>query len=208
MQVAALDVPGELPDLFKFRKSLNALLRPGIGVRSVSLVDGSFHPAYAAKSKVYRYRIWNADWDHPIFAPYVWRTLLQGDFADIETGLKAFQGEHDFSSFCAADSSAKTRVRRVLNTSLRCHGPLCDLWIQGEGFLKQMVRNIVGTLVDINHGRFCPDSVPQILATCDRKKAGRTAPAQGLCLVHVDFERVTPLEQVIQSSESGFSVAI
>lgn len=133
---------------------------------------------------------------------------MKGDPDNFLSELSAFRGEHDFSSFCATDSSAKTRVRKIVNTAVRCNGPLWDLWIQGEGFLKQMVRNMVGTLVDIDQGRLVPGSVRNVLDAKDRQKAGRTAPAQGLCLVHVDFDHLTPLDEVIRRSESGFSVAI
>lgn len=208
MQVAALDVPGELPDLARFRKSLNALLPPGVAVRSVTAAARDFHPAYAALAKVYRYRLWNSDWDHPVLAPYVWRTILRGDKDVLAANLRAFVGEHDFSSFCAADSSAKTRVRKILAVAAVGDGPLIDLWIQGQGFLKQMVRNMVGTLVDLDNDRLDASSVQEVLAFRDRQRAGRTAAAHGLTLVHVDFGDLTPLDQLIRRARDGFSVAI
>jgi tRNA pseudouridine38-40 synthase len=208
MQVAALDVPGGLPDLVKFRKSLNALLPNGVAVRAVTPVEGDFHPAYAAIAKVYRYRIWNSDWDHPALAPFVWRTTLRSKLDMLASNLDSFVGEHDFSSFCAADSSAKTRHRKIIAVALDGSGPLLDIWIQGQGFLKQMVRNMVGTLVDLDNGRLDASTVPEVLALRDRQRAGRTAPPQGLSLVHVDFHQVTPLDQLIRRARDGFAVAI
>ena len=131
------------------------------------------------------------------------------DTARLAENLKMLVGHHDFSSFCAADSSARTRDRTIHDICLEANGNLLEIWIQGSGFLKQMVRNIVGTAVDLDLGKLeSANSMDGILALRDRTKAGRTAPARGLCLVHVDFVSVSPLVEVLRKTDQGFKVAL
>ncbi|NDE15226.1 tRNA pseudouridine(38-40) synthase TruA [bacterium] len=209
MQVVAVDVPEPLPDLMKVRRSLNALLPGGVGVRSVEVVDPGFHPVYQSIAKVYRYRLWTGDWDNPFIDDQVWRIRQLNDANSFLGDLRTLVGHHDFSSFCAADSSAKTRDRTIHDIRLQVNGHLLDVWIQGSGFLKQMVRNIVGTAVDLDLGKLeAANSMAGILALKDRTKAGRTAPARGLSLVHIDFSSLTPLDRVVKDTDRGFKVAL
>lgn len=209
MQVVVVDVPDALPDLVKVRRSMNALLPAGVGIRSIALADPEFHPVYHSVSKVYRYRLWTGDWDNPFINDQVWRIKPPVDTARLAANLKMLVGHHDFSSFCAADSSARTRDRTIHDICLEANGNLLEVWIQGSGFLKQMVRNIVGTAVDLDLGKLeSANSMDGILALRDRTKAGRTAPARGLCLVHVDFVSVTPLVEVLRKTDQGFKVAL
>ena len=110
----------------------------------------------------------------------------------------ALVGEHDFTSFCASDSGAKTRIRRILDIrTVDKSQDLCEVWILGEGFLKQMVRAIVGTLVQGALGKIEPSEMAAILAARDRKQAGKTAPAHGLCLVRIFYEPVNDLSSFL-----------
>ncbi len=209
MQVVAVDIPDPLPDLTKVRRSLNALLPAGVAIKSVDVADPGFHPVYQSIAKVYRYRLWTGDWDNPFIADQVWRIKPLIDSGSFLRNLRMLVGHHDFSSFCAADSSAKTRERTILDISVEAQGDLLDVWIQGSGFLKQMVRNIVGTAVDLDLGKLeAASSMAGIMELKDRTKAGRTAPARGLALVHIDFTSVTPLEQVVRAADRGFKVAL
>ena len=209
MQVVAVDVSEPIPDLLKLQRSLNALLPSSIGIRSIVVTASDFHPVYQAVAKVYRYRLWTGNWDNPFFAQYVWRIRKPRDTSALLRNLRGVCGTHDFSSFCAADSSAKTRVRTILDVQMVVSGDLIDIWIQGSGFLKQMIRNIAGTLVDLDLERLtaAPD-MGGILSLRDRTMAGRTAPAQGLSLVHIDFAQVTPLREVALQADRGFKVAL
>lgn len=209
MQVVAVEIPCELPDLMKLRRSMNALLPAGVAISSILPTKDDFHPVYQSISKVYRYRLWTGDWDNPFIADQVWRIKMPADLSAMDRNLRMLAGTHDFSSFCAADSSAKTRERTIHDIQVRSNGDLIDVWIQGAGFLKQMVRNIVGTAVDLDLGKIdAARDMAGVLTLRDRTKAGRTAPARGLCLVHIDFDSVTPLDDVIRRGDRGFKVAL
>lgn len=209
MQVVAVEISEPIPDLLKLQRSLNALLPRTVGIRSIAIAAPDFHPVYQSVAKVYRYRLWTADWPNPFLVDYVWKIRQLRDSTAFLQNLMAVRGTHDFSSFCAADSSAKTRERTIMDVQLAVSDDLIDIWIQGSGFLKQMVRNIVGTLVDLDLGKLSLASdMAGVLSLRDRTQAGRTAPAQGLALVHVDFSKITPLHNVVQRAGKGFKVAL
>ncbi len=209
MQVVAVEVSDPIPDLLKLQRSLNALLPKNIGIRSIAVAAPDFHPVYQSVAKVYRYRLWTADWSNPFLADYVWKIRRLQDPAVFLQNLAAVCGTHDFSSFCAADSSAKTRERTIMDVHMEVSDDLIDVWIQGSGFLKQMIRNIVGTLVDLDLGKLSSASdMAGVLTLRDRTKAGRTAPAPGLALVHIDFSQITLLRDVVHRAGKGFKVAL
>ncbi len=107
---------------------------------------------------------------------------------------RLFEGEHDFTSFAAADGQededTKSRVRVILRSRLlwRPRSSMLVYEVTGKGFLRYMVRNIVGTLIEVGRGKLAPSDIPRILAARDRTQAGPTAPAQGLCLMNVEYE--------------------
>lgn len=178
-------------------RGLNAMLPRDIRVSAVCEVNADFHPIRASRGKIYRYRIW----DHEVLSPFVmglvWH-LPRATGAKLDADLimreaQAFVGSHDFSSFCASDSGAKTRERTIHEIFVCRHGHRIDIWIHGGGFLKQMVRNMVGTLVEIAQKRRPEGDIMRIIGLRDRREAGRTAPAEGLTLVQVLFEQ--PLNQ-------------
>jgi len=121
---------------------------------------------------------------------------------------ESMTGELDFTSFCAADSNAKTKVRRVLEIKLDRRGNLINVWVLGEGFLKQMVRNMVGALVEVGAGNLPAAAIPSILAARDRKAAPRTAPAQGLTLVKIFYEEPKTIESLISEASVGYTQSI
>lgn len=215
MQVVAVDVPEHLSlDHERLCKSLNALIPSSISVKKISTASPTFHPIFESTAKVYRYRIWLNGCRNPFLDPYVWQVRGINSLAGMIRNLREACGTHDFTSMCATDSSAKTRVRTIMDARIEQSGDLLDIWIQGDGFLKQMVRNIVGTIVDLDSGKLRGSDVPalatmaSVLELKDRTRAGRTAPAKGLALVHIDFGQVTPLSDVIDRARSGFSVAL
>ena len=189
-------------------RSLNALLPASIRIRDALIVDGDFHPIRSARAKIYRYRLWRSIGITPFVAPYVWQMAQPLDVESMRSAAKFFVGRHDFTSFCAADSSAKSKVRNVREISIIESGPLIDFWFLGEGFLKQMIRIIVGTVVSAGLGKLAPDSVPGLLAAVDRRVAPGTAPASGLCLVKVCYAEIPQLIDLLEDSLKGYNVSL
>ena len=187
--------------------SLNALLPEAISVYSSCAVEDGFHPIVSSKGKIYRYRLWRGRTTSPFAKPYIWQIPQDMDQKVLESVLSGVIGEFDFSSFCASDSSAKTRVRQILDVRVESRGPLTNIWILGNVFLKQMVRSIVGTAVDIALGRQT-SSISDILEARRRSAAGVTAPPQGLSLVRIFYEEGASIDKMIQLSDKGFSIGL
>ncbi|HKS97060.1 MAG TPA: tRNA pseudouridine(38-40) synthase TruA [Terriglobia bacterium] len=175
--------------------ALNDQLPPTVRVRDVQDVPESFHARYDVRSKTYRYRILLAPICPPFLARYVYHCPYPLDPRRIAHGANLLAGEHDFTSFAAApahadDGKASSMVRTILNWRLilRPRTRLLIYEVRGNGFLHHMVRNIVGTLIEVGRGKLAPEDVARILAARDRTQAGPTAPPQGLCLVKVEYE--------------------
>ncbi len=161
-----------------------------------------FHARYDARSKTYRYRILQAPVASPFVNRFVWHYAFPLDVVRMARAAKLFEGEHDFSSFAAAEPpvaqagvpvprniAQPNMVRTILTSRTLRRTRTCMLIyeVTGSGFLHHMVRNIVGTLVEVGRGKLEPADVTRILQARDRTLAGPTAPAQGLCLVSVDY---------------------
>ena len=166
-------------------KRLNCMLSPHISVKSCQPVEDDFHPVRDALGKIYLYRI--VQGFNPFYAPYTWRVLHSLDLSKMRTAASLLLGEHDFTSFCASDSSARTRVRRLHEIEIESQSEQLLFWFNGSGFLKQMVRTIVGTLVMIGGGKDM--AIDKILAGKNRCLAGVTAPAHGLTLMQVYYDK-------------------
>jgi len=197
-QVATFDFPTSI-DLFRLQGSLKGLLPPTIGVRRLEQVDPKFHAIEDAIGKAYRYRFWLDTRRNPFQEPFAWSVSSPCDRSLMEKAAQDLLGEHDFTSFCAADSTAKTKIRLIHDIKWEHDGPICDLWIVGQGFLKQMVRVIAGTLLQIGAGRRPADSIPDILAAKDRIEAGITAPARGLTLMRIFYGRMESWDEIRRS---------
>jgi len=183
---------GKPIDCGKLRASLNALLPDSIGVEGISPVPESFHAIRSARAKIYCYQIWNAPYRNPFLSPFSWQITSRLDLVAMSEASQHFVGFHNFSAFCASDSTAKTKERRVIEVKIQSFpNGLVQCWFVGEGFLKQMVRSIVGTLVEVGLGKREVNSIPQLIADKDRSKSGKTAPAQGLCLQRVVYESLS-----------------
>jgi tRNA pseudouridine38-40 synthase len=168
-------------------RGLNALTPPDIAVQSAEPVPDDFHPRRSATSRVYVYRIWNAAWRSPFWRRYAWHVRSRLQDERMRTAATLLLGEHDFSTFQAAGCQAKQPVRRVLRSELERRDELLTYTIEANGFLRHMVRNIVGTLVEVGTGDRQADDLPALLAARDRTQAGPTAPACGLCLAQVNY---------------------
>jgi len=195
-------------DIGRLHRSLNAVLPQSIGILKVSLADPQFHPIFSAKGKVYRYRIWREVGMPPYVRPFVWHLPYPLAWDLFIKNAQFFIGRYDYSSFCASDSSAKSKVREVYDVVVEERGPLVDFWISGEGFLKQMIRAIVGTLVEIAGQKKAFPAIPDLIKARDRTLAGQTAPALGLSLVRVCYDGVPSLQHLIRRGDTGFSYPI
>jgi tRNA pseudouridine38-40 synthase len=172
----------------------------------VSDVPDGFNARFDATSKTYRYLIVNGETCSPFDHGRVWHVRHPLDADAVRAAAAIVEGRHDFSAFQSARAPVTSPIRRVFRSELlvednacdRIHAPAARLLtyeIAGSGFLRHMVRVIVGTLVDIGQGRWPPDAVSAILSSRDRTRAGRTAPAEGLYLVQVDYGRSDEREQ-------------
>ena len=177
-------------NLSKLKASLNQMCGPEISVRQAEAAPPSFDARHSASQRTYRYRILNQLEPDPFRAGLVWH--LPGELA-VETMHEAAQqiiGEHDFTSFCRRSAPDKSLVRRVIQASWSHQPELHEvvLEITATAFCHQMVRSLVGTMVEVGQGRRPPESLTQALAAKDRHAAGNLAPPQGLCLWEVGYE--------------------
>lgn len=171
-------------------RAMNAKLPGDVGVTSIVEVPNEFDPQRHAKSKLYRYRVH----DHvvkPVHARnHVWH-VWNVDWDKVAEAAKVLVGEHDFSSFRAQDCAARSAIRRITRLEVLKDPPAGppEKWIEveGSGFLKHMVRNLVGSLVEVGRGFHPVEWIREVLDAKDRRVAGRTAPACGLVLVRVDY---------------------
>ncbi|MBI4166510.1 MAG: tRNA pseudouridine(38-40) synthase TruA [Acidobacteria bacterium] len=186
-------------------KALNDVLPASIRVNASSEVAAAFHARYNARAKVYRYRILQA----PVCSPFLWRFVYHYPYAlDCTAMAKAarlIEGKHDFTSFAAVGEEQEARrqksearigraqaqgmVREIFTSRVlsRTKNSMLIYDVRGSGFLHHMVRNIVGTLMEVGRGKIEPDEIRRILKARDRTLAGPTAPALGLCLMRVEY---------------------
>jgi tRNA pseudouridine38-40 synthase len=167
---------------------LNAQLPGDVRVLSAEEVASTFHARFDATGKKYRYRIWNQDVISPFERRYAWHITGALDVDAMAAAARLLEGQHDFSAFQAAGSSVRTTKRFVSSSRVALEDSGAILYeISGDGFLRHMVRTIVGTLVEVGRGRRKVDSMAEVLAERSRARAGETAPARGLFLAQVDY---------------------
>ncbi|MDD4956560.1 MAG: tRNA pseudouridine(38-40) synthase TruA [Candidatus Omnitrophica bacterium] len=171
----------------KLPLALNPVLPETISVISAEEVDADFHVRFSAVSKKYTYHIFNSRQRDPFIEKYSWRVPYRLDIALMRKESRALLGKHDFKSFQAKDKIERGAVRTISGISIRKAGKNVHVTVKGDGFLYNMVRNVVGTLVDIGRGYLPPGSMKAILEKKDRVHAGPTAPAKGLFLVEVRY---------------------
>jgi tRNA pseudouridine38-40 synthase len=186
-QVASVVAETELaPE--RLRRALNGVLPPDLAVWECALAPEGFHARYQARSKLYRYRIWNGASPSPLRARRAWQVVRSLDLEAMRRAAQALVGTHDFACFRAAGSGVGSSVRTLTRCQLEGEARAeLRLLVEGNGFLRHMVRALVGTLVEVGCGRRPAGSMAAMLAARDRGRAGRTAPAHGLTLVRVDY---------------------
>lgn len=187
-QVIHFDTPLSIP-LEKYQKALNVQLPRDIRVMQVEQVKDDFHARYDVLGKRYRY-IWDCSMiQSPFRRHYAVETNgVKPDIEAMRGAAQAIIGKHDFSCFCAANTSVVDKVRIVNALELNWHDEELHMTISGNGFLYNMVRIIAGTLWEVGTGRREVSSLSQVIASKDRSLAGKTAPAHGLYLEQVFYE--------------------
>ena len=181
-QVAAFSIENPIP-LPNLRRAVNRLLPPAIRVLSTEEVHPDFHPRFDAVSKTYEYRIFRAEVCSPFEWPYVHHHPYPLDEERMVRFARVFEGEHDFTAFAASDerdSEGKSKVRTVFSSVLERGDGRLIYRVRGSGFLKHMVRNIVGTLIEAGRGNLAG-------LTALPERSGATAPAKGLFLIGVEY---------------------
>lgn len=168
-------------------RGLNSLLPVDIRVKDAFEVGPDFHARYSAKSKTYVYCILNATYNSPFYVRYVWHIPYNIDVSSMNDSIKLIVGQHDFSAFKKKNATYHNPIREVIRARVKRRGNFIYIVIEATGFLRYMVRNIVGTLVLVGSGKIGVEDFRKILESKDREKAGPTAPAQGLFLREIKY---------------------
>ena len=202
-QVASFALQAPIPAQ-NLRRALNRTLPDAIRILDAETVSESFHARHSATAKTYEYRVFREPVCPPSLARYVHPCAWPMNFADMQAAAKLLEGEHDFVSFAATDPDLAARtqdcdtgveprstIRTVFSSSWEQMpgeaGAMLLYRVRGNGFLHHMVRNFVGTLLDVGRGRLKVDAIPEILTAKARAAAGPTAPARGLFLHSVEY---------------------
>lgn len=188
-QTAAFSLENRIP-LPNLKKAVNRLLPPSIRVLSADEADAGFHPRYHARAKTYEYRMVRAE----VCPPHEWRYVHHHpyplDEPRMEALARALEGEHDFSAFAAADERDElghSKVRTIYSSEIIAAPGRLTYRVRGSGFLKHMVRNIAGCLLEAGKGNLDRETLDALLRPGSEGKAGPTAPAKGLFLVGVEY---------------------
>lgn len=187
-QVVSFKTHSDLGGIDRLPFSVTSLLRGEVSVLEASVVPDDFNARFSKHTKQYSYRIFTRRSAPILEASFVWHESRCTNLAAMRKAAESLIGRHDFTSLRSSDCTARSPVRLILESELIENGDELIYRVVAPGFLKQMVRNIVGTLVGIGMNRLEGRTMPEILLARDRKKAGMTAPAQGLRLDWVKYE--------------------
>ena len=177
-------IPGE-----RFKEAINTKLPPDIVVIESEEVEENFHSRYMSTGKTYCYTILNRREAPVIGRNYMYHYVSDLDLDAMSDACKYFVGKHDFEAFKSQGSSVQTSVRTVTDLHIEIEGDLIKIYISADGFLYNMVRIIAGTLLRVGSGKIKPCEISEIILSKDRNRAGKCAPARGLCLEKVFFEK-------------------
>ena len=186
-QVANFKTNSNIP-IEKFPIALNTNLKKSIRIKSAEEVDLRFHSRLNCKKKTYRYIIDNSKYGSAIYRNLETHIAIALDIEKMKQAIKYFEGEHDFKAFKASGTSSKSSIRTIYKAKV-IRKPNNKIWIEltGNGFLYNMVRIIVGTLVEVGMGNIEPEEIRTIIESKKRENAGKTLPPQGLYLVKVEY---------------------
>jgi tRNA pseudouridine38-40 synthase len=167
---------------------MNSVLPPDIVVKELEEAADDFHALRDVKSKIYIYKICNQRLRPALGRNYFWHVRFPLDTGLMKKAARYLIGTHDFSCFCATGSDVKNRVRTIIEVEIKTGDEgLIEIKVESHGFLKYMVRNIIGTLVDVGRGKRKPEDMKIIIESKNRNIAGATAPAYGLFLKEVKY---------------------
>lgn len=195
--IAVFDTTARMP-AEKVSYALNQRLPEDIRIQRSEEVPGDWHPRHCVSRKTYEYRIYRGEFPMPVKRLYSYFTYQPLDAEKMRRAARYLIGEHDFKSFCQTGAVVETYVRTIYCMEVEEQGRDLVIRVTGSGFLYNMVRIIVGTLIEIGRGRYEPEHMQEILKARDRGAAGPTAPAEGLTLVGYEF----PEEKVLFSGET------
>ena len=186
-QVGSFRCSTKLP-VNKIFMGMNSVLPPDIVIKELEEVANDFHAMRDVKSKIYVYKICNQRLRPALGRNYFWHIRFSLDLERMKKAAQFLIGTHDFSCFCATGTHVKDRVRTITDIEIEsCDDGLIEITVEAQGFLKYMVRNIIGTLVEVGHGKRKPEEMKPIIESRDRTVAGVTAPACGLFLKEVKY---------------------
>ncbi len=169
--------------------AMNSLLPVSIAALQAQEVENSFHARYSAVSRTYVYYILNREAPDALRSRFCWHVRHPLDVEAMQQGAKALVGRHDFSSFASADREQTNPIRDLQRIEVVREGDSVVITVQANAFLRSMVRVIVGTLTEVGLGMTASSDMKSILEAADRRQAGKTAPARGLCLREVEYTR-------------------
>ena len=184
--VAVFDTGARMP-AEKMIYAINQRLPEDIRVQSSCEVSQDFHPRHTDTRKTYEYRIYNTGVQNPMKRHYALWDYHKLNVDRMKEAAAYLVGEHDFKSFCSADTQVESTVRTIYDLSVTQKGEDITISVCGNGFLYNMVRIIAGTLLEVGKGKIEPNEMGEIIAAMDRQAAGPTAPAHGLALVKYEF---------------------
>ena len=190
--VADVEIPRDEFDmpLRRLALALNSFLPEDIRIMSAQRVPATFHSRFQAQGKQYRYFVWNHPAMNPLLRNQAWHVPVRLDLARMKSASHHLLGRHDFRSFATRHTyEIEDTVRTLTRCELRRSGPLFTFIIEGDGFLYRMCRGIVGTLVQVGHGKFGVSELKTMVAARDRRAGGMTAPAHGLVLWKVSYAK-------------------
>ena len=172
----------------RLKAALNRWLPLSVAVHDCREVDLDFHARYSCKSKEYIYKIWNSEVRSPFLNGYALHYRYHLDAEALDRAAQAYVGRHDFTSFCTLDNREQgDMTRNVMSFSVEREGDMVTMRVEADGFLYNMVRIMVGTLLRVAQGKIPPDGIPAIIEKRDRQYAGPTAQACGLYLNKVNY---------------------
>ncbi len=170
--------------------AFNSYLPSDIAVKSAKYVPSDFHARYDVKYKEYLYKIYDSKLPDPFLSGRVWhypRPISDEAIKNMDMAAKQFLGKHDFSAFMASGSNVASTERTVFSASVERNGNVVEFKVSADGFLYNMVRIMMGTLVAVSEGKISKDGISDIISSLDRSRAGMTAPAEGLYLNRVEY---------------------
>lgn len=193
-QVANVHINGGKFTPEKLKQAINGNLWRDIRIMKVEKAPDDFHARFSAKRKTYLYRVINAPVMSPFWRRYAAHEQRPLDVAKMNDAARLFLGEHDWTAFASAQAEGESRVRTITDFSVqshwdsRAHGSMIEFRVTAGGFLRYMVRSLVGTLGELGQGRKDFDTIQTAIVTGDRDLAGKTAAAHGLTLLSVEYE--------------------